>query len=109
MAATFDFRDEDGASLGDVARIDTMVTVVDAANLLADFGSTDFLHERGETAGDGDGRTLVDLLVDQIEFADVVVTMAHPVDARPQRHRDRLRRTSRSADNTDGRRECLSG
>ncbi|WP_342235105.1 zinc metallochaperone GTPase ZigA [Inquilinus sp. OTU3971] len=73
VAATFDFRDEDGASLGDVARIDTMVTVVDAANLLADFGSTDFLRDRGETAGDGDGRTLVDLLVDQIEFADVVV------------------------------------
>lgn len=73
VAATFDFRDEDGASLGDVARVDTMVTVVDAANLLADFGSTDFLRDRGETAGDGDGRTLVDLLVDQIEFADVVV------------------------------------
>ncbi len=52
VAATFDFRDEDGASLGDVARIDTMVTVVDAANLLRDFSSTDFLRDRGETAGD---------------------------------------------------------
>jgi G3E family GTPase len=73
VAATFDFRDEAGASLGDVARIDTMFTVVDAANLLRDFSSTDFLRDRGETAGDEDGRTLVDLLVDQIEFADVVV------------------------------------
>ncbi len=73
VAATFDFRDEDGRSLSDVARLDTMVTVVDAANLLKDYGSQDFLAERGETAGEGDTRTLVELLVEQIEFADVVV------------------------------------
>ncbi|MCX8998185.1 zinc metallochaperone GTPase ZigA [Rhizobiaceae bacterium BDR2-2] len=73
VAATFDFRDENGRSLSDVARLDTMVTVVDAANLLADYGSADFLSDRGETAGDGDDRTIVDLLVEQIEFADVVV------------------------------------
>ncbi|MFB9952207.1 GTP-binding protein [Rhizobium puerariae] len=73
VAATFDFRDEQGRSLSDVARLDTMVTVVDAANLLADYGSADFLADRGETAGDGDNRTIVDLLVEQIEFADVVV------------------------------------
>lgn len=73
IAATFDFRDEDGRSLSDIARLDTMVTVVDAANLLADYGSADFLADRGETAGEGDTRTLVDLLVEQIEFADVVV------------------------------------
>ncbi len=73
VAATFDFRDEQGLSLSDVARLDTMVTVVDAANLLQDYGSADFLSDRGETAGDGDNRTLVDLLVEQIEFADVVV------------------------------------
>jgi G3E family GTPase len=73
IAATFDFRDEDGASLADVARIDTMVTVVDAVNLLKDYSSRDFLRDRGESAGEGDARTLVDLLVEQIEFADVVV------------------------------------
>jgi G3E family GTPase len=73
VAATFDFRDENGMSLSDVARLDTMVTVVDAANLLADYGSADFLGDRGETAGDGDNRTVVDLLVEQIEFADVVI------------------------------------
>ncbi|GLI24357.1 G3E family GTPase [Xanthobacter flavus] len=73
VAATFDFRDEDGQSLSDVARLDTMVTVVDAANLLKDFGSRDFLRDRGEVAGDEDGRTLVDLLTDQIEFADVII------------------------------------
>jgi G3E family GTPase len=72
VAATFDFRDENGDSLSDVARLDTMVTVVDAVNLLKDYSSTDFLQDRGE-ALDGDKRTLVDLLVEQIEFADVVV------------------------------------
>ena len=73
VASTFSFRDEDGVSLSDVARLDTMVTVVDAVNLLRDYGSNDFLRDRGENAGAEDTRTLVDLLVEQIEFADVVV------------------------------------
>ena len=73
VATTFEFRDESGTSLSDVARLDTMVTVVDAVSLLADYSSNDFLADRGDTAGDGDSRTLVDLLVEQIEFADVVV------------------------------------
>jgi len=73
IAATFDFTDEAGDSLNDVAVIDTMVTVVDAHNLLADFGSTDFLAQRGQTAGDDDNRRLVSLLTDQIEFANVIV------------------------------------
>ncbi|SDO35198.1 GTPase, G3E family [Filomicrobium insigne] len=73
VATTFEFRDEDGASLADIARLDTMVTVVDAANLLKDYASQDFLADRGETAGEDDERPLVSLLVEQIEFADVVV------------------------------------
>jgi G3E family GTPase len=73
VAATFDFRDENGISLSDVARLDTMVTVVDAINLLNDFSSHDVLTDRGESLGDGDTRTLVTLLTDQIEFADVVI------------------------------------
>jgi G3E family GTPase len=73
VAATFDFRDEAGACLGDVARLDAMVTVVDAANLLKDYASQDFLADRGQSLGEGDDRTLVNLLVEQIEFADVVV------------------------------------
>lgn len=73
VAATFDFEDEEGESLNDVARIDTMVTVVDAFNLLADHASTDLLSQRGEVAGDDDNRTLAALLTEQIEFADVVV------------------------------------
>ena len=73
VAATFDFRDESGFSLGDLAQIDTMVTVVDAANLLKDYSSSDFLADRGESLGPDDQRPLVQLLVDQIEFADVIV------------------------------------
>ncbi|BBK43131.1 cobalamin synthesis protein CobW [Allostella vacuolata] len=73
VAATFDFRDEAGASLGDVARIDTMVTVVDAVNLPRDYASAALLRDRGQALGEEDNRTLVDLLVEQIEFADVVV------------------------------------
>ena len=73
IAATFSFRGEDDQALEDIARLDTMVTVVDAINLLSDFGSRDFLRDRGETAGAEDERTLADLLTDQIEFADVVI------------------------------------
>jgi G3E family GTPase len=73
VAATFEFRDEYGLSLADVARLDTMVTVVDTAALLKDYASTDFLRDRGESLGEADERTLVDLLVDQIEFANVIV------------------------------------
>ncbi|MEM7090661.1 MAG: GTP-binding protein [Pseudomonadota bacterium] len=73
VAATFDFRDELGESLADVSRLDTMVTVVDAVNLMNDYNSHDFLSDRGETLGEEDDRTLVNLLVEQIEFADVVV------------------------------------
>ncbi len=73
VATTFSFRDEDGVSLGDVARLDTMVTVVDALNLLADYSSQDFLADRGEALAEDDTRSLVGLLVEQIEFADVVV------------------------------------
>ncbi|WP_158971371.1 GTP-binding protein [Chachezhania sediminis] len=83
VAATFEFRDEAGDSLSDIARLDTMVTVVDAVNLLADFSSHDFLSDRGETLGEADERTLVHLLTDQIEFADVVI-LNKVDDAGPQ-------------------------
>jgi len=73
VATTFAFRDENGVSLSDITRLDTLVTVVDCANLLKDYASHDFLRERGETLGPGDERSLVDLLVEQIEFADVIV------------------------------------
>ncbi len=84
VATTFEFRDENGDSLSDVARLDTLVTVVDAVNLLENYSSHDFLSDRGEVAGEGDDRTLVDLLVDQIEFADVIV-LNKVSDATPER------------------------
>lgn len=73
VATTFEFRDVQGNSLADLARLDTMVTVVDGASLIQNYSSTDFLKDHGESLGDHDERTLVDLLVDQIEFANVVV------------------------------------
>lgn len=73
VATTFEFRDENGESLADISRLDTMVTVVDASRLLADYASRDFLLDRGEALGEDDDRTLVDLLVEQIEFADVII------------------------------------
>lgn len=73
IASTFEFRDEAGFSLSDLTRLDTMVTVVDAATFLHDYASREFLSDRGETAGEGDERTIVDLLVEQIEFANVVI------------------------------------
>ncbi len=73
VAATFDFRDEDGFSLSDVAHLDTMVTVVDAANLLSNYHCRDLLRDRDTPRDEEDERTLTELLVDQIEFADVIV------------------------------------
>jgi G3E family GTPase len=84
VATTFDFRDEQGVSLSDVAQLDTMVTVVDAVNLLRDYASHDFLRDRGQDLGPEDQRTIVNLLVDQIEFADVVV-LNKVTDAGPDR------------------------
>ena len=73
VAATFAVRDEQGFSLSDIARLDTMVTVVDASNFLDGFGSVERLADRGLAAGEDDDRGLVDLLAEQVEFADVIV------------------------------------
>ncbi|WP_426567708.1 GTP-binding protein [Streptomyces canus] len=73
VAATFAFARDDGATLQDVARLDTMVTVVDAANFLAELDGGDELAERGLAPFEDDERTVSDLLVDQVEFADVLV------------------------------------
>ncbi|MBY0239846.1 MAG: zinc metallochaperone GTPase ZigA [Burkholderiaceae bacterium] len=82
VAETFTFRDEEGRSLADVARLDTMVTVVDAYNFLKDYASQDSLEQRGAGLGEDDGRCVVDLLVEQVEFCDVIVlNKADLVDA----------------------------
>ncbi|MFF3820342.1 GTP-binding protein [Streptomyces bluensis] len=73
VAATFAFARDDDATLSDLARLDTMVTVVDAANFLPDLAGGDELVERGLDQYEDDERTVSDLLMDQIEFADVIV------------------------------------
>jgi G3E family GTPase len=73
VAQTFTFEDENGVSLSQVAKLDTMVTVVDAASFLRDYNAAEALQERGESLGDDDERTVTDLLIEQIEFADVIV------------------------------------
>ena len=73
VAETFTFTDEQGRSLNDLARLDTMVTVVDSFNFVRDFGSADSLIDRQQSRDDEDDRCVVDLLVDQIEFADVII------------------------------------
>lgn len=73
VAETFTFEDESGRCLSDVARLDTMVTVVDARRFLEDWQSEDDLRARGIALGEDDERTVADLLVEQIEFADVLV------------------------------------
>lgn len=73
VAATFMFEDEEGRSLSEVARLDTMVTVVDGLNFEGDFASGDDLEERDMALNEEDDRTLTGLLMDQIEFADVIL------------------------------------
>ena len=73
VAETFTFRGEDGQSLADIARLDTMVTVVDGVNFLQDFHAAESLASRGETLGEEDERSITDLLIEQVEFADVIL------------------------------------
>ena len=73
VAETFTFADETGQSLSDLAQLDTMVTVVDAANFLRDFESSDDLVDRKMGLSDEDERNVVDLLTDQVEFANVIL------------------------------------
>ena len=73
VAETFTFRDDSGQSLADIARLDTMVTVVDGLNFLQDYQEAESLASRGETLGEDDERSITDLLIEQIEFADVIL------------------------------------
>jgi G3E family GTPase len=73
VAETFTFRDEAGRSLSDLARLDTMVTVVDGVNFMLDYQAAESLSTRGESLGDDDDRSITDLLIEQIEFADVLL------------------------------------
>jgi G3E family GTPase len=73
IAETFTFVDENGVSLSDVAKLDTMVTVVDAVNFLNDYQSSVSLHDSGQSLGEEDERSVADLLIEQVEFADILL------------------------------------
>jgi len=73
VAETFTFGDESGDILKDFAKLDTMVTVVDAVNFLRNWNSSETLRERGESLGQADKRDIVNLLTDQIEFANIII------------------------------------
>lgn len=73
VAASFSWEFENGFSLGSVARLDTMVTVVDASSFLHELARGEALAARDLAVGDADIRTIADLLVDQVEFADVIL------------------------------------
>lgn len=84
IAETFTFADEDGQSLSDIARLDTMVTVVDAVNFLKDYREAMSLQDKGESLSEEDERSVADLLIEQVEFCDVLVVsktdLASPKD-----------------------------
>ncbi|NTS78378.1 GTP-binding protein [Catenovulum sp. SM1970] len=88
VAETFTFEDEDGVSLSHVAKLDTMVTVVDALNFLKDYDQAKSLHEVGESLGEEDERSVADLLVEQVEFADVL--LISKIDLVPEKELERL-------------------
>jgi G3E family GTPase len=88
VAETFTFRDENGQSLSDIARLDTMVTVVDGMNFLLDFQAAESLASRGETLGEGDERAITELLIEQVEFADVI--LINKIDLISRREREEL-------------------
>ena len=73
VAETFTFADENGVALSDIADLDTMVTVVDAVNFLKDYDEAKYLQETGESLGEEDERSVADLLVDQVEFANLIL------------------------------------
>ncbi|KAF2409013.1 GTPase, G3E family [Pseudomonas antarctica] len=88
VAETFTFRDENEQSLADIARLDTMVTVVDGMNFLLDYQAAESLASRGETLGEEDARSITDLLIEQIEFADVI--LISKIDLISSREREEL-------------------
>jgi len=73
VAETFTFRDEHGVSLSDIARLDTLVTVVDAVNFLPNYLESPFLKDIDAQVNEEDERNISDLLVEQIEFCNVIL------------------------------------
>ncbi|MCL4132446.1 UNVERIFIED_CONTAM: hypothetical protein GTU68_013246 [Idotea baltica] len=72
VAETFTFTDEEGKSLSDYAQLDNMITVVDALNFLPQYYESESLKQRGLELGEEDERTITNLLIEQIEFANLI-------------------------------------
>ena len=106
VAQTFTFADEAGRSLQEITRLDTMVTVVDAANFLSHYESSDTLLERDLALGEEDERALADLFADQVECADVIVINKTDLanGAQRRRLRDLLGKLNPGAEIVEARR-----
>ncbi len=86
VAQTFTFADEEGRSLSEITKLDTMVTVVDAAHFLDQYREAQTLQERGEAIAEEDERTVADLFVDQVEFANVLLVNKTDLVSKEDRH-----------------------
>ena len=90
VAETFTFKDANGVSLSDVARLDTLVTVVDGASFMDELYAADTLRGRGWEAAEEDERTVAQLFCDQLEFANIIVM--NKMDLIPDvQNRDKLK------------------
>ncbi|WP_414048058.1 GTP-binding protein [Macrococcus equi] len=95
VAQTFSYIDEAlGIDLTEFCRLDTMVTVVDANRFMKDFNSGDSLLDRKEAVGDEDDRSIADLLIDQIEFCDVLIL--NKIDLVKHEEKERLKQVLRT-------------
>ncbi len=106
VAETFTFADEEGVSLSDLAKLDTMVTVVDALNFLNDYDAAKSLQEVGESLGEEDERSVSELLVEQVEFADVL--LISKTDLVPEQDIERLKSILKTL-NTEAEQIAIQG
>lgn len=86
IAETFTFRDEEGLSLSDIARLDTLVTVVDAVNFMPLYLEAEDLRDLGQAVDEEDGRNIADLLADQVEFTNVILISKVDLVSRAELH-----------------------
>ena len=107
VAETFSFADDEGRSLGEVARLDTLVTVVDAARVMDDLQSIEELRDRGLGVDENDDRDISKLIVDQMEFANVLVL--NKLDLLTTEHRGLVRAFLRKLNPTAEIVECQFG
>ena len=110
VAETFTFKDQAGTSLNDIARLDTLVTVVDGASFLDELHAAEELRARGWQAGSDDERTVAQLFCDQLEFANVIIMNKMDLmdDAGRMRLRATLRRFNPGAELIEATHGCVN-